>query len=689
MKRTLACLLCTGLVSFGVADEGMWLFNQPPRQLLQERHQFEITDAWLNHLQRSAVRVGGASGSFVSEDGLLISNHHVGADSLQKLSSAERNLLRDGFHARTPAEEIKCLDLELNVLQSIEDVTARVNGAVPRDATPEAAFAARRDITAAIEKESLDRTGLRSDVVTLWQGGAYHLYRSKRYTDVRLVFAPEQQIAYYGGDPDNFEFPRHDLDICFFRAYENGQPAQTPDFLRFSPSGVADGELVFVPGHPGRTGRLLTVAELAQLRDHTLPHRLEALYRLEVLLANWGERSRENARRAGRPLLGVQNSRKATEGRLAGLLDAEFFGAKVRAETAFKTRLAGQPAHADALAAYDRIEQATRTLVAQTTRHELIESARGFNCESFRLARTLLRAGVERPKPNGERLREFADAGRVSLELNLFSPKPIYADLEILTLADSLAYLASELGQMDPLVQQALAGQTPRARAVALVNGTQVRDVAFRRRLYNDGAAAVSAANDPMIELARLVDPEARALRKVSEEQTETKQQAHAAIARARNAILGIEGYPDATGTLRLAFGVVRGYESEGKPVPAFTTLGGLYAKADEMNHLPPFNLPGSWEKRPSRLNLKTPFNFVSTCDIIGGNSGSPAVNRAGEFVGIIFDGNLESLPWDYAFSEKQGRATAVHSAAILEALNKVYGAKELANELVSGQRRR
>jgi hypothetical protein len=682
----MACLLT--LAARG--DEGMWLFNQPPRQILSERYQFNATDAWLEHLQKSSVRFNsGGSGSFVSEDGLLISNHHVGSDSLQKLSTQQKNYLHDGFHARTPVEEVKCLDLELNVLQSIEDVTDRVNAAVPKDAAPGKAFAARRRIIADIEKESLDRTGLRSDVVTLWQGGAYHLYRYKRYTDVRLVFAPEQQIAFFGGDPDNFEFPRYNLDICLFRAYENGQPAKVKDFLRFSPTGAHEGDLVFVSGHPGRTSRLLTVAELQDLRDEALPFRLSTLKRLEVLLGNWSARSQENARRAKKELFSVQNSRKALDGRLAGLLDPDLFRPKAGEEADFKARLGGKSEFADALAAYDRIAHSTEILAAQAVRSALLEGGQAFNCESFRIARTLLRAGEERPKPNGDRLREFSDSGRVSLELGLFSEKPIYTDLEILTLTDSLTFLAGKFGATNPLVHQVLAGKSPRDRAVELVNGTKVRDVAFRRQLYEGGSSAVSAANDPMIELARLVDPDARALRKVSEEQGEAKQQSHAAIARARNTLLGTAGYPDATFTLRLAFGTVKGYEEDGKPVAPFTTLGGLYARAKEMKNEPPFVLPPSWAKRKSSLKFATPFNFVSTCDIIGGNSGSPVVNRAGEFVGIIFDGNLQSLPWDYAFNDKQGRAIAVSSASIPEALNKVYDAGEVAQELTNGRRNR
>ena len=690
MKTSLPTMLSCALALGACADEGLWLFNQPPRELLRERYGFDAAPTWLDHLQKASIRFNsGGSGSFVSEDGLLISNHHVGADALQKLSTAQRNYLRDGFFARTPADEARCLDLELNVLQSIEDVTARVNDAVPKSAAPGEAFAARRRIIAAIEKESVGQTGLRSDVVTLWLGGAYHLYRYKRYTDVRLVFAPEQQIAFYGGDPDNFEFPRHDLDICLFRAYENGRPARVKDFLRFSPAGAKEGDLVFVSGHPARTNRLLTGAELEDLRDHFIPLRLEWLKRLEVLLANWSARSEENARRAREALFSAQNSRKAYDGRLAGLLRPELMQTKARAEADFKARIAGQPGSADALAAYDRIAAATRTLSGQAVRHTLLETGRGFNSECFELARTLLRAGDERPRPDGERLHEFSDSGRTSLELALFSEKPIYTDIEILTLGDSLTWLASQLGASDPLVQKVLAGKSPRDRAAELVNGTRVRDVAFRKRLYEDGATAVAAANDPLIEMARMVDVDARALRKVAEAQGEVRQQGHAAIVRARQSLLGNAGYPDATFTLRLSFGVVKGYEEEGKPVPAFTTIGGLYRRAAEMKNRPPFDLPPLWEKRKRYLDLATPMDFVSTCDLIGGNSGSPVVNRAGEFVGIIFDGNLQSLPWDELYSDQQGRSISVHSAAILEALSKVYRATDLAQELVSGRRER
>ncbi|MBL9128223.1 MAG: S46 family peptidase [Verrucomicrobiales bacterium] len=687
---TLAANLATGAVLVLAsraletrADEGMWLYNQPPADRLRQRHAFEITPEWLTHLRMSSVRfMSGGSGSFVSEDGLVLSNHHVGADALQKLSTTERDLLRDGFHARNLAEELPCKDLELNVLVEIEDVTARVNAAVPADAPPEKAATARRAILAEIEQESSQKTGLRSDVVTLFQGGAYHLYRYKRYTDVRLVFAPEQQIAFFGGDPDNFEYPRFCLDIAFFRAYEDGKPAKTPHFLRWSTAGVREDELVFVSGHPGRTSRLLTVAELEYLRDRTYPETLERLNREEVNLLAWSGRSAENARRAKDELFGVQNSRKARIGGLAGLQDPAFFGKIAAAETEFRARLGTSSEFEPARSAFDRIAAAQRVLGEHAVRYRMLEGAWGLRGELFSIARTLLRNGEEAPKPSRERLREFRDSNRTSLELALFSTQPIHADFETVLLSDSLTFLATRLGANDPLVRTLLAGKSPRARAAEVVTGPRVGDVATRRRLYEGGSKAVAEAADPMIELARAVDAEARRIRTIVEEQDEVKQQAHAAIARARFALQGSGTYPDATFTLRLAYGQVKRFEEDGREVPAFTDFAGLFARSESQHGQPPFDLPPRWMKRGNRLARETPFNFVSTADIIGGNSGSPTVNRAGEFVGIIFDGNLASLVLDFAFDDVRARALSVDSRGILEALKKVYDARNLVEEL-------
>ncbi len=686
-------MLILTLVSMAVdspathADEGMWLFNNPPRKLLKEKYGFEPTDQWLEHVQKSSVRFNvGGSGSFVSPDGLVMTNHHVGADALQKFSDKDHNYVRDGFLARTREEEKKCLDLELNVLMSMEDVTERVNAAVKPDLKAEQAFAARRGVMAEIEKESLDKTGLRSDVITLYQGGQYHLYRFKKYTDVRLVFAPEQQIAFYGGDPDNFEYPRFDVDICFFRVYENGKPAQIEHYLKWSKGGAGDNELVFVSGHPGRTNRLDTVAELEYLRDHQYPKILELLYRREVMLEAYSQRSAENRRKAKEALFGVQNSRKARDGGLAGLLDPEFIARKKAAEQKLREVVAQDEKLKDAVSAWDRIEAAQKIIAENANSFNFLEGGRGFNSTYFFIARTLVRAADENTKPNNERLREFRESARESLELQLFSDEPLYDDFEEAQLADSLTWLVEELGYSNELVQKMLAGKSPRERAKGLIEGTKVKDLAVRKELYKGGKSAIDAAQDAMIDLVKLLDPEARAVRKIIDTQDEVKRQAYAQLAKAKFAMEGPSTYPDATFTLRLAFGVVKGYEENGKSVPFQTTFAGLYERAAEHHDKEPFDLPQRWIERKDKLDLTVPLNFVLTADIIGGNSGSPVINKDAELVGIIFDGNIQSLVLDFMYTEKVARAVAVHSQGIVEALRKVYDAGALADELTGSR---
>src|SRR5216110_551037 len=550
---TIVCAI--GLATVARADEGMWLFSAPPLKQLKEKYQFEPTPQWLEHLQKASVRFNsGGSGSFVSANGLCITNHHVGADALQKASSEHHNYLKNGFYAKTNAEEIKCADLELNVLISTEDVTARVNGAVKPGMNADQASAARGNAMAAIEKESKEKTGLRSDVITLYQGGAYHLYRYKRYDDVRIVFAPEQQMAFYGGDPDNFEYPRFDLDICIFRVYQNGQPAKIDHFLKFNSNGPNDGELTFVSGSPGKTDRQLTLDEMADMRDRYLPYVLSLFYRREVLELAWGQRSFENARRCRDDLFGDQNNRKRYGGYIAALLDPEIWSALENRAEKLRAAILRNPKLVDTITAFDRIKKAQAELAKIASHYDYLEQERpnpvGYRGPRalygnlFKYARLLTRAIDERAKPNTERIAVFRDSAKESLELELFSTEPVYDDYEILCLTDSLIDFAERFGAENPLVAQVLAGKSPHARANELVKETKLKDVLFRKELYGKNAAALQAARDPMIDLARIIEAPAREARKVHEAQEEIKRQAYAAIAKARFAIEGTSNYP-------------------------------------------------------------------------------------------------------------------------------------------------
>lgn len=668
----------------------MWLFNNPPYKILQDKYHFQPTAAWLEHLQKASVRFNsGGSGSFISADGLVMTNHHVGADCLQKISTQEKDYVKSGFEAKVRSEEPKCVDLELNVLMSIEDVTTRVAAAVTSGMNSADSEKARRAVINEIEKESRDKTGLRSNVITLYNGGQYHLYRYKRYTDVRLVFAPQKAIAFFGGDPDNFEYPRYDLDICFFRVYENDQPVHVEHYLKWSEAGAMEGELIFVSGNPGRTERLDTVAHLEYQRDLVVPGALNLLRRREVLLKNYSDRSIENARRAEDEYFGIQNSRKAYLGMLGGLQDPAIMEKKRDSEKSLRDKISADPKLQQAYGdAWDQVSATLKTLVKIRDEYNLIgygpaKRAQAFNSELFDTAITLLRLAQETPKPNNERLREFSEANLEPLKLQLFSEAPIYDDLETVKLADSLGLTMEVMGADNELVKKVMAGKSPRDRAAELVHGTKLKDVAVRKQLADGGMKAIDASNDPMIALAKLIDPPARRIRQTFEQQVdEPQRQAYGKIANARFAVYGSSVYPDATFTLRLAFGEAKGYTEEGKKIPWATTLGGTFEHAAAHENKDPFELPAIWNERKAKLNLSTPFNFVSTADIIGGNSGSPVVNRNGELVGIIFDGNIQSLVLDYIYTDQEARAVAVHSAGILEALRKVYAADRLVAEI-------
>jgi len=667
-------------------DEGMWVFNNLPLETLKARHGFTPPAGWAEHLRSAAVRFNnGGSGSFVSADGLIMTNHHVGADTLAKLSSADKDYYRLGYYAQAPEQEAKAPDLELNVLMGIEDVTEAVNAGVTPDMDPARAASARRKASADIEKASTEKSGLRSDVVTLYQGGQYHLYTYKKYTDVRLVFAPEFDIAFFGGDPDNFEFPRYCLDACFFRAYEDGKPAKVEHYLKWSAAGASDGELVFVAGHPGRTDRLNTQASLEYLRDTAFPSLLDWLQAKEAFLLDFGKRGDEEFRQSKEDLFSIQNSRKARLGGHQGLKDSAFLARKAEAEAALRKSVAADPRKQAAYgAAWDRIAEAQKAAAAILRPIALLERGRGIDSRYFQIARDLVRLAEEKAKPNADRLKEYRESGMASLELGLFSEAPIHAEFEKAQLGFSLAYW-KQVEPNDPLLARILAGRSPAEAAAAMVSETKLGDVAVRRKLADGGKDAVLQSEDPMIKLALLVDPESRRLRKDREDKVEGVEDANfALIAKALFEERGDSIYPDATFTLRLAFGLIKGYEVDGKNVPPFTVVEGAFEHSKAHGEKPPYALPASWHeaKRAGRLKLQTPFNFVSTADIIGGNSGSPVVNRANEVVGLIFDGNIQSLVLDFGYDDKIARAVSVDSRVILEALDSVYKAERLSREL-------
>src|SRR5688572_16067304 len=684
----LALFSLSALNVTALAEEGMWPFNNVPRAEIKKKYGFEVTDEWLNKVRLASVRFNnGGSGSFVSPDGLVLTNYHIVEDIVGEVSTPEKDYAKEGFVAKTRAEEIKAPSLELNVLMSIEDVTSRVNGAAKAGMSDADAFAARRTEISAIETESLKATGLRSDVVTLYQGGQYNLYRYKKYTDVRLVFAPEFQAAFFGGDPDNFNFPRFNIDMALVRVYENDKPVRPEHYFKWSTAGAKEGTLVFVTGHPGTTSRLNTVAHLEELRDTAIPIILRLLERREAMLKKYMTLGEEQTRQAQSELNSVQNSLKVYRGQLAGLKDPALVARKKKEEDALRKSIAANPERQKIYGdAWDAIAKAHAAYPSYIRERRIFEQAGGFNSTLFNFARVLVRLAAENEKPNTERLPEYTDARRASLELALYSPAPIHEEFEKLKLADSLGFMVELLGPDNALAKQVLNGKTPEARAAELIDGTRLKDVAFRKELAAGGQKAIESSTDPLIMLARLIDPKGRELRKRYEsEVTGVERPSYAKIARARFENEGTKLYPDATFTLRLSYGAVKDYMENGKKITPFTTLGGLFDRSTQFKSQFPYTLPQRWLDKKSSIDLKTPFNFVSTNDIIGGNSGSPTVNKNAELVGLIFDGNIQSLVGDFYYDESVNRAISVDSRGMLEVLRKVFNANEIADELVRG----
>jgi V8-like Glu-specific endopeptidase len=673
------------------ADEGMWTFDNFPRAAVKQKYGVEITDAWLNRIQRSITRhETGCTGSFVSPQGLVLTNHHCVMDCLADLSSKSKNYVADGFVSNSRDEELKCAGEIISVLMDMEDITPKVAQATA-GLTDAKANEARKATLSKLEAECTAasrknrKTGpLACEAVNLYQGGQYFLYKYKRYDDVRMVFAPHDAIAAFGGDPDNFNFPRWSLDFSLLRVYENGKPAATPNHLQWRLEGPQTGEPVFVAGHPGTTNRLWTTAQLKMYRNTYIPAYLLRNTELRGRLIQWSKTGEEPARITQESLLRLENGLKVYRGLHRALLSDELMEQKSQQEQALRAQAQTNPQFADLGDPWAQIERAQERYRQIYDRYAYLELAHGFNSRLFSLARMLVRGAAERAKPNHERLREFAESNLQRVATNLFNEAPIYPEYEQLTLSFSLDKMRENLGPDDQIVRRLLSADSPDSLAQKLIAGTKLTDPKVRRALWEGGQAAVAASDDPFIVLARDIDPDARALRKTYEDEVQAPTTAaQEKIAKVRFATSGTNTYPDATFTLRLSYGAVESWRESGEEVQNFSRLQRLYERTTGSA---PFALPQLWLDARAKLDPNMPFTYVSTNDIIGGNSGSPVIDGQGRLVGLAFDGNIHSLSGTYWYDKDQNRMVAVHPQIMMAALKDVYGVQALAAEILGSK---
>ena len=687
----LAALLMFLLAGNTFADEGMWTFDNFPSAAVKQKYGVEVSDAWLQRVQRSVTRLTGCTGSFISGDGLVLTNHHCVMECLSELSGPQQDYVERGYSTRSRTEERKCPTEILSVLFAQENITDKVNAATRGVPDAQANQLRKQELsrleaacTAASKNDR--RTGpLACESVTLYQGGQYFLYKYKRYDDVRLVFAPHNAIAAFGGDPDNFNFPRWCLDFSLLRVYEGGMPAKTPDHLTWRVEGPTVNEPVFVAGHPGSTNRLYTLAQMRFQRDTTVPAYLIRNSELRGRLIQWSKTGPEPLRIVQDSLLGYENSLKVYRGFQRALLDEALFEQKTKQELELRSRVIADPTwQASVGNAWEDIEHAEDRYRQIFDQYLYLENGTGFNSKLFGYARQLVRGSAERQKPNELRLREYADSNLPKMATSLLAATPVYPDMEQVTLSFSLDKMREALGPDDKVVRTLLGSESPDSLAGSLIRDSKLADPAVRKNLWEGGEKAIEASNDPFIRLARQVDPDARAVRKIYEDEVQAGvASGQEKIAKARFGIYGTNTYPDATFTLRLSYGAVKGWNEKGADVAPFTQLSRLYERTTGKY---PFALPKEWLDARAKLDPQLPFNYVTTNDIVGGNSGSPMIDSQGRLVGLAFDGNTHSIAGSYWYDERVNRTVAVHPQIIISALRDVYGATAIADEILGAK---
>lgn len=671
----------------GLETGKMWTFDAPPLDYWAKRYDFHPDQAWLDHVRLAAARIPGCSASFVSGDGLVLTNHHCSRECIDAVTKPGEDLLSNGFVAATRADERPCPGMVLDQLQAITDVTDSVVAAIPAGTPATKAADLRNAAIRGLERRcKASAAEAFCQVVTMYRGGQYKLYRFHRFTDLRLVFAVEASTAFFGGDPDNFTFPRHDLDMSMVRAYAGGQPVHT-EYLHWSAKGAAEGDLVFVVGNPGSTGRLNTVAQLEFLRDVQYPATLDVLAREIAVYQALAAADTVRAKAFRNTLFGLQNTQKAIRGYQSGLLDPQLMARKRAWERTLRARVQADPVQRRLYgSAWDSTAAVRRRLAALDV-HRRYYAFGAFGTRLLGAAAVLVRLPVERAKPDSARLPAYREANRAQLERFLTNDEPIDTVVETALLTAYLTDMARELPATDPVRRAALGGRTPEAAAHAMVAATTLLTVDQRRALLSGGADAVAQSRDPFIGLARTIDPLERAVQKQVTALVSQEAQNDERVARAVLAAFGTSIAPDATFSLRISDGEVKRYPMNGTYAPAFTTLYGLYDRSIAFGGREPWNLTPAWQAARDSVNLGTPLNGVSTADIIGGNSGSPVVDRQGQLVGLIFDENMEALPLRFLFSEATGRSVWVDARGMLEALRHVYHAGALADELAGGSR--